>query len=1190
MKKQFLTMMLMLVGMTAWAQEFDPNTGGFIFESGWTDPGNEYQQKTVVYLRLNSDDETLYGSGNYVPEVAAFIDGELRAITSKYTTSNSGIKIYTLRVGGTDADKGKEIKFKIFHDKQGIIYPLTDDNGSNITYQGDHTAVYPSEHYTMSFKPAARFCAVKDNVVYQEDRNPFKVSIRIGAAPYILDNLYDEVKVYDASGNEMTKGVDYEAEPFWWLEGRNWEYEDELGLTNHQGFDHVKVDGKDAIEGVEVTDMSWGGLLRLGRLSGVNLEIEVLERYYPVESIEITGSASSVYWMSTNELTFDSRELNGLTFYHNEYESNPERPDPTFPGVKFLSSSNTDVIKVVDGENLQVVGKGTATITVVDIDDENGKDVTATFELNVITALMSFQQTKTEIFYDKTTEGEEDITDYIYNTLDMSFQWEGESSYQDETYYINLESNDGDVIRFDNTGIGDAESWKAYVLKKGTVKVTYVSNYDENFQISYDLIVTQAPTAVDITSVGDKSVTEPIIVAVGEELTATAVVTPADADLSEFTFQIVDEYEQTYIDIVEQEMCEWNQETNECTLTFKFTEPTTEDRKLYLMAVAKGTMVEGELVEKSAKMEIQASQGVTRIEVTINNSEDLNGKSYPQWYDGPSCEGNIDIKVYPENATDKSVTVMGIDGMLESDESYRYGVSKGTYTVTIVSNENPNATATFDLVAKLKVSEIRATGFGPTDGELYNDGRSAEVTVEYLPADADFDIEKLSYVIYVDIDGANSFDEIADGWKFFDVERTGFENSIVSYQFTPRSLCYRGDVTFEYDTSEQEGDEIAAPLTAETQEFSIGEKVSLNEGWNWVSFISAKNYDVNDLYNAMYDQEEKVDGRSFLTEVRSQNSLVIVDPEWGLFGELEKLQNTESYKINLKAAQDLYFKDGEGLNADGSIESKDIAHGWNWISFPYEYAYGVEEILGTSNFRDEDVLLSKDGGFATFTEGEWVGSLTTMEPNQGYLLYSNVGDYEEFSLQMPNRYELTQGTFEAAPSNARDMNRSVWNYDGSRFANVMPIIGELIVPAGADVADYTIGAFVGDECRGEGRIVKGRAFITVAGEAGEEVSFRAYNEWTGEYCEIENVVTFGSMLGSLKAPTQLVTRSETTSVEQAFATLTIQGDVILAPAAIQVYDAQGKIVAEGFQRVSISHLGQGVYVVKAGNETQKIAK
>lgn len=329
MKKQLLTLMLMLVGMSAWAQGFDPETYEFIFESGWTDPGNEYQQKTVVYLSLDCDDETLYGSGSktYVPEVAAFINGELRAVTSEYLEGGDGIKLYTLEVGGTDTDVNEEIKFKIFHEGQGIIYPLTIEGGSTITYKGDHTAVYPSEYYTMSFTPAARFCAVKDNVVYQEDRNPFEVSIRIGADPYILDNLYDEVKVYDASGNEMIKGVDYEAEPFWWLEGRNWEYEDELGRTNHQGFDHVKVDGKDAIEGVEVTDMSWGGLLRLGRLTGVNLEIEVLERYYPVESIEITGDAYPIYWLSTEELTFDSFELGTLNIYYNNNDS-----DPTFPG------------------------------------------------------------------------------------------------------------------------------------------------------------------------------------------------------------------------------------------------------------------------------------------------------------------------------------------------------------------------------------------------------------------------------------------------------------------------------------------------------------------------------------------------------------------------------------------------------------------------------------------------------------------------------------------------------------------------------------------------------------------------------------------------------------------------------------------------------------------------------------------
>jgi hypothetical protein len=65
----------------------------------------------------------------------------------------------------------------------------------------------------------------------------------------------------------------------------------------------------------------------------------------------------------------------------------------------------------------------------------------------------------------------------------------------------------------------------------------------------------------------------------------------------------------------------------------------------------------------------------------------------------------------------------------------------------------------------------------------------------------------------------------------------------------------------------------------------------------------------------------------------------------------------------------------------------------------------------------------------------------------------------------------------------------------------------------------------------------------------------------------------------------------TTAIENVVAgTLTVQGNVALAADAIQVYDAQGKLVAEGFQRVDMSHLNSGVYVVKAGEASRKVIK
>ena len=204
--------------------------------------------------------------------------------------------------------------------------------------------------------------------------------------------------------------------------------------------------------------------------------------------------------------------------------------------------------------------------------------------------------------------------------------------------------------------------------------------------------------------------------------------------------------------------------------------------------------------------------------------------------------------------------------------------------------------------------------------------------------------------------------------------------------------------------------------------------------------------------------------------------------------------------------------------------------------------------------------------------------------HQGYLIYSTTEG--EYSVTMPNRYSLPQGSHEEDMPRAQQRDRSVWSYDGSRFANTMAIIGQFDIE---DAADYTIGAFVGDECRGEGKFVNGRAYITAAGEAGEVVTLRLYNTWTGEYFDVAEQVAFTDLAGSVKAPVRF--NAATTAIENVVAgALTVQGNVALAADAIQVYDAQGKMVAEGFQRVDMSHLNSGVYVVKAGEASRKVIK
>ena len=176
---------------------------------------------------------------------------------------------------------------------------------------------------------------------------------------------------------------------------------------------------------------------------------------------------------------------------------------------------------------------------------------------------------------------------------------------------------------------------------------------------------------------------------------------------------------------------------------------------------------------------------------------------------------------------------------------------------------------------------------------------------------------------------------------------------------------------------------------------------------------------------------------------------------------------------------------------------------------------------------------------------------------------------------MPNRYSLTQGYFSnngAARAAAKE--RSVWNYNDSHFANTMAVIAKIDVE---DCESYSVGAFVGDECRGEGKFINGKAYISVAGEMGEVVTFRLYDKWTNEYIEIDTELAFADMAGTAKAPVLMGVLGGTTGIADV--------DAIDSNDIEAVYDATGRAVSE---------MTNGVYIIKVreGNRvvTKKVIK
>ena len=120
MRKILWMAVLMLVGMSAWAQ-------------GWTGPSaNDYQSSTPVYVQVNVN-----GAEQLKAEVAAFIGDDCRAVSVGAETQIGNSQYHLLRVwGNPDDDLDKEITFKVAW--EGLVFGFK----KTVTWTGDtHTEI-----------------------------------------------------------------------------------------------------------------------------------------------------------------------------------------------------------------------------------------------------------------------------------------------------------------------------------------------------------------------------------------------------------------------------------------------------------------------------------------------------------------------------------------------------------------------------------------------------------------------------------------------------------------------------------------------------------------------------------------------------------------------------------------------------------------------------------------------------------------------------------------------------------------------------------------------------------------------------------------------------------------------------------------------------------------------------------------
>ena len=328
-------------------------------------------------------------------------------------------------------------------------------------------------------------------------------------------------------------------------------------------------------------------------------------------------------------------------------------------------------------------------------------------------------------------------------------------------------------------------------------------------------------------------------------------------------------------------------------------------------------------------------------------------------------------------------------------------------------------------------------------------------------------------------------------------------------------------VTVSYDDSEQD-----IHLQTTSDPYSIGVNYDFTEGWEWRNFYfgNPADYDLSELFE------------TGLEEIRTEDQQMLNDSEYGFFGDLDLLVQNRCFKVNMSENSTFPMYSGS-LNT--TCETT-IHPGWNWIPNPFFYNRGLNEIFNEAFMPTEgDRIMSKDLGFADYSEGQWTGSLTGLSRGQGYLYYSNNPDNVTMSFAdestMPGEntaeppHSRTASMKAAKQGVRRVAANTAFSYNPARFRDNMGIVA--LVDGIQNPEDYSVVAFVGDECRGEGVCVEGKMFITVHADRGEQISFRLCNNYSGQMFAIDETVKMASMLGSLKAPFKMTCNTVTTGIE-----------------------------------------------------------
>ncbi|MDP8323314.1 MAG: Ig-like domain-containing protein, partial [Candidatus Stygibacter australis] len=211
-------------------------------------------------------------------------------------------------------------------------------------------------------------------------------------------------------------------------------------------------------------------------------------------------------------------------------------------------------------------------------------------------------------------------------------------------------------------------------------------------------------------------------------------------------------------------------------------------------------------------------------------------------------------------------------------------------------------------------------------------------------------------------------------FKYWDPIECDIYNIFETFEFTSDMEIGNGIEPFEFHAS-----------TITPVDISI----DMIPGWNWLSLnIVGDDMSVNNVLSSLDNNA---------ASIKSQTQSALYYDGMGWFGSLTDINNITFYKLN---ALNNVTWEYTGLAVDSQSMIYSLITGWNWISYAPQEAEEINYAL--ASIEGSGANIKSQTQSSIYYEGiGWYGSLTQLQPLDGYMLNMNEPDTLIYPTPLP---------------------------------------------------------------------------------------------------------------------------------------------------------------------------------------------